>query len=145
VCEDNEQLDEETRDIIKTLFDTTKRNREIIFITPLGGSIFHILHHFSTRISGNAFVRVSEELTWSDLTTSSQEKLLEKSVKFVGSKISLNELVCAETPAAKFPSLVDLFVGQLQHLECWLSVYCKQCAVKIAVWYRWMLYSYCWL
>jgi hypothetical protein len=111
VCEDKEQLDEETRDIIRTLFDTTKHNIKIIFISPLGGSIFHILHNLIRRLSGNAFVRVFEELTWSDLTTSSQEKLLEKLVKFLGSKVSLNELVCAESPAAKFLSLVDLFVG----------------------------------
>jgi hypothetical protein len=113
VCEDKEQLDEETRDIIRTLFDTTKQNIYIIFISPLGGSISHILHHLSRRLSGNGFVRVSEELTWPDLTTSSKEKLLEKSVKFLGFKFSLNELVCAESPAAKFLSFVDLIVGQL--------------------------------
>jgi hypothetical protein len=79
-----------------------------MLIPPLGGSISHILHHLSRRLSGNAFVRVSEESTFSDLTTSSQEKLLDESVKFLGSKISLNELVCAESPAAKFLSLVDL-------------------------------------
>jgi hypothetical protein len=70
VCEDNEQLDEETRDIIRTLFDTTNLHNKIIFITPLGGSVSHILHHLSRRLSGNAFVRVSEYLTWSDLITS---------------------------------------------------------------------------
>jgi hypothetical protein len=69
-CEEKEQLDEETKDIISTLFDTTKQNIKIIFITPLGGSISHILHHLSRILFGNAFVIVSKELTWSDLTTS---------------------------------------------------------------------------
>jgi hypothetical protein len=73
VCEDKEQLDEEIRYIIRTLFDR-KQSIKIIFITPLGESISHILHHLTRRISGNAFVRESEELTWSDLTTSSQVK-----------------------------------------------------------------------
>jgi hypothetical protein len=136
VCEDKEQLDEETRDISRTLFDTTKQNIKTIFITTLGGNISHILHHLNRRLFGNACVRVPEELTWSDLITSPQQKPLEKSVKFLGSKFYLNELVCAESPTAKFLSLVDLFVGQLQQWECWLSVDCKQCAVKIAVWYR---------
>jgi 5-methylthioribose kinase len=113
VCGDKEQLDEETRDIIRTLFDPTKQSINIIFITPLKGSISYILRHLSRRLSGNAFVIVYEELTLSDLTTSSQEKLIEKSVKFWGSKISLKELVCVESLAAKFLSIVELFVGQL--------------------------------
>jgi NTP pyrophosphatase (non-canonical NTP hydrolase) len=109
-CEDNQQLEEETRDVIRSLFDTIRHKLDIkiIFITPLGGSIAAFLHHLGRRLSGNGFVRGFEELTWSDLTTSSQEKLLEKSVKFQGIKISLNELMSAESPVAKFLSLGDL-------------------------------------
>jgi hypothetical protein len=59
-------------------------------------------------LSGNGFIRGFEELNWSDLTSSSQEKLLEKSVKFQGVNISLNELMSADSPAAKFLSLGDL-------------------------------------
>ena len=53
-------------------------------------------------ICGEGFVWRVEELLWSDLTTTSQEKLLENSVKFQGSKFSLNELMSAESPAANF-------------------------------------------
>jgi hypothetical protein len=56
-------------------------------------------------MSGVGFVRSVEELTWSDLTTRSQEKLLEKSVTFQGTKLFLNQLMSAESPAAKFLSL----------------------------------------
>jgi hypothetical protein len=73
VCEDKGQLDEETRDIARTLL-TQQNNIKIMFITPLGGSVSHILHNLSRRLSGNVLVRVSEELPWSDLTTSSQRK-----------------------------------------------------------------------
>ena len=51
---------------------------------------------------GNGFVTREERLTWSDLASSSQEKLLEKSVKFQGAKISVNEFMSAESAVAKF-------------------------------------------
>jgi len=103
-CEDNQQLDEETKDVIRTLFDTIKQNTniKIIFITRSTGSIVAFLHHMARRISGEGFVRRVEELIWSDLTSSSQEKLLEKSVIFQSARISLNELLSAQSPAAKF-------------------------------------------
>jgi hypothetical protein len=58
------------------------------------------------KFGGNVFVVVSEELTWSGLTT--QEILLEKLVKSQGAEISLNELMSAESQAAKFLPLGDL-------------------------------------
>jgi hypothetical protein len=56
------------------------------------------------------FVRGVEQLTWSDLTTSSQEKLLQKSVKFQGAKVTLDELVSAESPVANFLPLCSLLL-----------------------------------
>jgi len=101
-CEDKQQLDEETKDVIRTPFDTIKQkqNIKIIFITPSGGSVVVFLHHMGRRITGNGFVRRVEEIIWSDLITSSQEKLLEKSVKFQGARISLNKFMSAESPVA---------------------------------------------
>jgi ankyrin repeat protein len=109
-CEDNQHLEEEIRDVIRTLFYTMKLkpNIKIIFIIPLGGSIFAFLQNLGKKLFGNGFVRGTEPLTWSDLTNSAQEKLLEKSVKFQGAKVSLNKLMSAESPAAKFLSLGDL-------------------------------------
>jgi hypothetical protein len=109
-CEDNQQFDEETKDVIRTLFDTIKQkpNIKMIFITRLGGSNSAFLHHISRKITGRGLVRKVEELSWSDLNTSSQEKLLEKSVKFQGFKISLNEIMSVESPATKFLPLGSL-------------------------------------
>jgi len=103
-CEDNQHLDEETKDVIRTLFDTIKQksNIKIIFITPSGGSVFDFLHHMGRRISGRGFARRVEGISWSDLTDSSHEKLLEKSVKFQGADVSLNELMSSESPVANF-------------------------------------------
>ena len=103
-CEDNQQLDEDTRDVIRTIFDIIKQkqNIKILFIAPSEDSTVAFLHHLGRRISGEGFVKRAEELTWSQLTASSQEKLLETSVKFHGTEISLNELMSADSPAANF-------------------------------------------
>jgi hypothetical protein len=109
-CEDNQQLDEESKDVIRTLFDTVKQkpNIKIIFITQSVGNTVLFLHHMGRRISGEGFVRRIEELTWCDLSYISQEKLLEKAVKCQGARISLNELISAKSPVTKFLSLVAL-------------------------------------
>ena len=106
-CVDNQQLDGETKDIIRTILDTIKRkpNIKVIFTTRTESSTFTFLHHMGRRIFGNGFVRRDEQLTWSDLTTSSRSKLLEKPVIFQGTKISLNELTSVESQAANFLSL----------------------------------------
>ena len=109
-CKGNQQLDDETKDVIRKLFDTIKqkRNIKIIFITRTAGSIVAFLHHLGRDLSGKGFLRRAEELTWSDLTKNSQEKLLEKSVKFQGAKISLSELMSAESPVANLLPLGPL-------------------------------------
>jgi len=103
-CEHDQLLDEEKKDVIRTLFDTIKQklNIKIIFITPSEGSIVDFLHLLGRRMFGIGFVSRDEGLDWSDLTVSSQMKLLKKQVNFQGSKIPLNELMSAETRAAKF-------------------------------------------
>jgi hypothetical protein len=98
-CEDNQLLDEETRNIITTTFDTIKHKPSIQGILSTGSetSTQHSLQQISTEIFTKA-----DQLNWSDITTLSQRKLLEKSVKFQGAKISLNEIMTAESPAANF-------------------------------------------
>jgi hypothetical protein len=104
-CEDNQMLDEETKDEIRTLVDTIKEkpNIKIIFATQSGGNIGAFLQDMGRRKLREGFViRRDEQLPWCDLTTISQKKLLEKSVTFQGAKVFLNELMSAESPAAKF-------------------------------------------
>ena len=109
-CEANQKLHEEKKDVIRTLFDTIKQkpNIKIIIITPSEGSTVAFLHHTGRRTSGIGSVRKDERLTWSDLTARSQDKLLEKLVIFQGAEISLNEILSAESPSAKFLSLGTL-------------------------------------
>jgi hypothetical protein len=103
-CEDNQLLDEETKDVVTTLFDTIKQKPiiKVTFSTRSEVKALCCLQHIGTEIFGEGYDIRDEKLTCSDITTVSQEKLLEKSVIFQGSNISLNKLISAESPAANF-------------------------------------------
>ena len=58
----------------------------------------------------DGFVARDEHLTLSDLTSRLHEKLLQKRVKFQGARISLNDLLSAESAAANFLTLDALLV-----------------------------------
>ena len=107
VCEANQLLKEETKDMIRMLFETMKQKPFIKIISTSGSEdkVAHFLQDIGREIFGNGFVKRDEQLTWSDLTSTSQEKLLEKSVKFQGASIPLNELMSPKSPVAKFLTL----------------------------------------
>ena len=113
-CEASQLLKAETKDMIRTLFETMKQKSciKIILTTRSEDRAARFLHHIGREIFGNGFVTRDEQLNWCDLTSSSQDKILEKSVKFQGHKISLNELMSAESPAAKFLPLGALLEGK---------------------------------
>ena len=95
-------LNVETKQILKSLFNTLcqKQSVKIILITQSENNTVTLLQGLAKEIFCNGFVTRDELLTWNELTTSSQEKLLEKSVKFQGARISLAELMSAESPVA---------------------------------------------
>jgi len=62
----------------------------------------YFLQHIAKEIFGNGLITGDEQFTRRDLNSSSQEKLLEKSVKFQVAKISLNKLVSAASTVATF-------------------------------------------
>jgi len=101
-CETNQLLNVETKQILKSLFNTLrqKRNVKIILTTQSEGDTVTFLQEIGEETLCSGFVTRDELLTWSDLTPSSQEKLLQKRVKFQGASISLNELMSAGSPAA---------------------------------------------
>ena len=106
-CEANELLKAETKDIVKTLFETIRQKPsiKIILTTRSEDTATDFLNHTGREIFGHGFVTRDEKLNWSDLTSSSQEKLLEKSVKFQGARISLNEIMSVECQVKKYLSL----------------------------------------
>ena len=101
-CED--VLNDEAKDMITRLFETIKDKLyiKIILSTRSEGTTLPSLQVIGREILGEGFVARDEQLNWSDVTSIFQEKLLEKSVKFQGTKISLNKLMSTESPAAKF-------------------------------------------
>jgi len=109
-CEDNQLLDEEAKDIIRTLFYAIKQkpNIQVILSTSSDVRTLRSLQQIGREIFGEGFDARDEKLTWGDIATVSQEKLLEKSVIFQGAKISLNEIMSAESAAANCLPLGDI-------------------------------------
>jgi ankyrin repeat protein len=103
-CEINQLLKAETKYMMRTFFETMKQIPFIktILTTRAEDIASHFLRHVGGEIFGNGFVTRDEKLTWHDLTSISQKKLLEKSVKFQGTTISLNEIMSAESPVANY-------------------------------------------
>ena len=98
-CEANQLLNDEAQDMFRRLFESIKQklNIKIILFTRSCS-----LQKTGMEILGEGFVTRDEQVTWSDITSSFQEKLLEKSVTFQDASISLNKLMSAKSPAAKF-------------------------------------------
>jgi hypothetical protein len=113
-CEANQLLKAETKDMIRVVFETLKQTPfiKIIFTTRSENRATPSLQNISSEKCGNAFVTKVEQLTWCDLTSSSQEKLLEKSVKFQNANISLKEIMSAELSVPNFLPLGALLEGK---------------------------------
>ena len=106
-CDTNQLLNVETEQILISLFNTLSQKKSVKFIltTQSEGDTFTFLQHIAEKTLSDGFVTREEQLIWSDLTPSSQEKLLQKLVKFQGARISLKEILSAECSAANFLSL----------------------------------------
>jgi len=78
--EANQLLKAETKDMIRTVFETMKQNLfiKIILTTRSEDRAAHFLQHIGREIFGSGFVTIGEQLTWRDLTYSSRKNLLEK-------------------------------------------------------------------
>jgi len=116
-CDTNQLLDEEAEDTIRNLLNTIKQktNIKIFLSTPSDCSTLSVLQQMGRGIFGKGFFTRDEHLTWSDITTESQEKLLRQTVSVQGTDIALNELISADSPVTKLLPLGTLMEGkQLQ-------------------------------
>jgi hypothetical protein len=106
-CGGNQMLNGEEKDIVRTVFNTIKQKPYIkfIFSTRSENSTATLLQDIGREICGKAFVRRDEQLKWSDITTSSQEKLLDKTVCFQGIAVALSELIRTDFPLENLPPL----------------------------------------
>jgi hypothetical protein len=70
---------------------------KVILTTLTESDIAAFIQQIATETFGTRFIRTDEQLTWSDLTASSQRKILEKKVTFQGRPVALNQLTSAES------------------------------------------------
>jgi hypothetical protein len=109
-CEIDQLSDDKTKQIFESLFKTLrhKMSVKLILTTQSGDNTVTFLQDVAKEALSNGFVARDEQLPWSDLTPSSQEKLLENTVYFQGSEIALNHLISAELPVTSLLPLADL-------------------------------------
>ena len=108
-CETNQTVNDELRKMFKELFSILKQKKtmKIILTTQSDGDIAAFIQEIAAETLGEGFITTDEQLTWSDLTASSQRKMLEKTVIFQGRSVALNQLTCAESMTDSFP-IADL-------------------------------------
>jgi hypothetical protein len=99
-----------TKNIFESLFNTLKQKQfvKVIWATQSEGDTVTFLQDVATATLSNGFVTRDEQLTWSDITQSSQEKLLKIAVNFQGSETALNQLISPNSPVTNFLPLADL-------------------------------------
>jgi len=108
-CETYQTVNDELRDMFQELFSILKQKKtmKIILTTQSDSDIAAFIQEIATETLGEGFITTDEQLNWSDLTASSQRKMLEKTVIFQGIRIALNQLKSVESITDSFP-LADL-------------------------------------
>jgi len=102
--ESNHVCNNETKQVFEKLFNTVQERPfiKIILTTQSEGTSVDFLQQIAMTAPTNMFVSRDEKLTWTDLTTDSQKKVLEKTVEFQGREIAFNELIAVDSPVACF-------------------------------------------
>jgi hypothetical protein len=109
-CGNNQPVNVELENLFDEWFSILKKNNntKIILTAKSEGDITDCIQQIAIETFGEeGFIKTDEQLTWSDLTDSSQRKLLEKTVIFQGRSVALNQLISAESVRDSFP-LTDL-------------------------------------
>ena len=109
-CETNQGFNDEIKGIFESLLTTLRQKQsiKIILTTQSENEMVTSLQDKAEKILCNGYVTKDEKLTLRDLTTSSQNTLLGKPVKFQGDRILLEEIMSAETPVGNFLPLCVL-------------------------------------
>jgi len=108
-CGTNQRVNDELENMFKELFNILKQknNKKIILTTQSESYIAAFIKQIARETHHKGFITTDEQLNWSDLTASSQRKMLEKTVIFQGRSVTLNQLTSAESMTDSF-ALVDL-------------------------------------
>jgi hypothetical protein len=102
--ESHHLCNDETQQVFQKLFNTVQGKPfiKIILATQSEHASVEFLQKMATTTLTSMFISRDEKLPWTDLTTESQKKLLEKAVVFQGSKNALNQLISVDSPIASF-------------------------------------------
>jgi hypothetical protein len=88
-----------------------KNTKKIILTSQSEDRTADFIQQIATETFCEGFDVTNEKLSWSDLTTSSQRKMLRKTVIFQGKRVALNQLTSAQSMRDSFP-LADLLQGK---------------------------------
>jgi hypothetical protein len=104
-CGTNQPVNDELENMFWELFSIleNKKGMKIILTTQSDGDFADFIQQIATETLGEGFITTDEQLTWSDLTDSSQTAILEKTVIFQGKGVALNQLISAESMTGSFP------------------------------------------
>jgi ankyrin repeat protein len=91
--------------MFKELFSSLKQKNtlKIILTTQSENSTAQFIERIATKTLREGITTTDEQLTWSDLTASSQRKMLEKTVIFQGTRVALNQVTSVESVTDSFP------------------------------------------
>jgi hypothetical protein len=104
-CGPNQVDNDEVKDMFKEIFSILKQKErmKIILTVQSGDRAAAILDEIATETLGEMYIRSSKQLTWRDLTDSSQRTILNRTVLFQGKEVSLNQLTSAEAMIDSLP------------------------------------------
>jgi len=93
-CDTNQLLNVKTEQILRSLFSTLKQkqNVKMILTTQSEDDTVTFVQNIAKETLIDGFVTIDEQLTWCDLTRSSQENLLEYTVNSQESETAFNQL-----------------------------------------------------
>jgi len=102
---------------LRSLFSTLRKTQsvKIILTTQSEDNTVTLLQDIAKETLSDGFVTRDEQLTWCDLTPSSQEKLFENTVNFEGSEITLNQLISSHSPVTSCLHFAELL--EKRHLK----------------------------
>jgi ankyrin repeat protein len=96
------EYDRSVADMLATLNSFSEKRRIILI------AVTEVAQSLQGKLTYQTKVTHDKDYLWSDLTPDSQNELLKNTVCFQGSRVSLNELISAESPVTKFLPLADL-------------------------------------
>jgi len=100
-CGTNQRVNDELRDMFWELFSILKEKKTVKIILTTQ-SEYDITAFIEERL-GKGFIETDLQLTWSDLTASSQTTILETTVIFQGRPVALSHLTLPESMTDSFP------------------------------------------